>query len=244
MSEISPTAPAFRQTKNGYEPADVHAHIDELNQRLVDASGKVDTERRRAEEAERAADAARDELRELERRAGLPGYEAVAERLRAILEAADQAATELRTRAQIDAETSKRQAEDRSADILAEARVEADAALRRGQQEAAKAIAEAERRVQVLRGEIAQLEHQRDRALDALGSLRDRLTRAAQDLLPSGEGREHHRWGDNVASLAHDDDDRRDPQQRLTHLGENLKGSEEPAGDESEPEDLGRAVAH
>jgi cell division septum initiation protein DivIVA len=229
MTETAPTGPTFRQAKNGYERDDVDAHVQELNQRLVDTSDRADTERQRAEEAERAAETARTALRELERRTELPGYDVLAQRLRAILEAADEAATELRTRTEIDAKickqqaedraaeivgearasaagiieggreeaakltsdagTLKQQAEDRAAEILAEARAEADQTTRRGRQEAATAVADADRRVRSLRDDLAQLESQRDRTLEALGSLRDQLTRAAQDLLPAGDDR-------------------------------------------------------
>ncbi len=191
MSETSPTGVAFRQTKHGYDPADVHARLDELSRELSEARSRADTERRRADEAERAAETARAEARELERRTGLPGYETIAQRVQTVLESADSAAAELRARAEGDAEAHKRQAEDQAEQILAEARLEADATARRGRQEADEAMTAAQRRVDALRTEITQLEEQRDRVVDALGSLRDRLTHVAQDLAAStGSGDE------------------------------------------------------
>jgi hypothetical protein len=85
--------------------------------------------------------------------------------------------------------------------MLAEARQEADATVRRGRQVADQAIADSERRVDALRAEIAQLEQQRDRVLDALGSLRDRLTHVAQDLVTSSHGDERPARESNVVSL-------------------------------------------
>ncbi len=212
-TQSSPNA-MFRMTRHGYEPADVHARIDELTQQLFEARKSAESERRRADESERAAEDMRTQVHELERRTGLPSYESVAQRVRSILETADEAAMELRACAESDAETRKQEAEDRVASILAEARVEADATVRRGRQEAASAIADAERRVQGMRRELAQLEQQRDRVLDAMGSLRDRLTHVAQDLVPSSSAADHEQPEDsNVVALpAHEE--RRDSQPR------------------------------
>lgn len=200
MSDTSPGS-TFRQTLRGYDPADVHARIDELTHQLFEARNRAETAQRRADEADRTMEGLRAEVRELERRTGLPTYDTVAQRVRTILESADEAAMELRTRSEADAEERKRQAEDRVAEILAEARQEADATVRRGRQVADQAIADSERRVDALRGEIAQLEQQRDRVLDALGSLRDRLTHVAQDLVTSSHGDERPSRQSNVVSL-------------------------------------------
>jgi chromosome segregation ATPase len=212
---VSDTTPGstFRQTLRGYDPADVHARIDELTHQLFEARNRAETERRRADEFERAVEGMRSEVRELERRTGLPTYETVAQRVRTILETADEAAMELRTRSESDAEDRKRQAEDRVAEMLSEARQEADATVRRGRQVADQAIADSERRVDALRAEIAQLEQQRDRVLDALGSLRDRLTHVAQDLVTSTHGDERPFRQNNVVALPKAEE-RREPERR------------------------------
>lgn len=184
MAEISTDA-TFRRTRRGYDPHHVEARVNELTAQLSAAGAVAELQRRRADDSEPVAESLRAQLRELEVRTSVPDFDVVAGHVLSIQQAAEEAATELRTRIAVEAANHNRKTEECVAQSLLDARADADAIAERARRVADDLIAASDGRVAQLAADIARLEQQRDALISALGGLHEQLTRAAQDLVTS-----------------------------------------------------------
>lgn len=178
--------PVFDLVRRGYDREQVDSHLAWLEERVQEAEQAREAAEASASQAAAEAEQARDELE-----AGRPSWDALGERISAILNLAEEEGAEIRAarsreadqllaQARHDAAEAERlhgvrlrDAERQAQEIVREAQREAEQIVRDAQQHAMEEERESKRR-------LAELERQRNQVHEQLQTLHQRLAAALQ----------------------------------------------------------------
>lgn len=178
--------PVFDLVRRGYDREQVDSHLAWLEERVQEAEQAREAAEASASQASAAAEQARDELE-----SGRPSWDALGERISAILNLAEEEGAEIRAarsreadqllaQARHDASEAERlhgvrlrDAERQAQEIVREAQREAEQVVRDAQQHAMEEERESQRR-------LSELERQRNQVHEQLQTLHQRLAAALQ----------------------------------------------------------------
>lgn len=175
--------PEFATAVRGYDRAQVDDYLAHLHQWLAEAEARTAAAEEVAGAAARELSALRRRVHDLEERADVPAprsMSAFGERVGALLQAAVQAAEQLRTEAETEAKA-----------VRTTSAAEREAVLARARSEAEQVVEQARRKERAIGKQIDDLATKRAAALTDLGRVRQHLADLLDAPLPVGDRAGH-----------------------------------------------------